>query len=100
MATTPSTSAGGSGAVTLRKIAPMIKATARIGKMAMNKWFSKSRSGTAALRLPLMARIRPGSTLLLTVVETTCAKGGRGTTRSSADMGGARCGFHLASNTT
>ena len=71
MATTPSTSAGGSGAVTLRKMAPMIKDTARIGKMAMNKWFSKSRSGTAALRLPLMARIRPGSTLLLTVVETT-----------------------------
>ena len=52
--------------------------------------------GTAALRLPLRAPIRPGSTLLLMSFDTTCANAGKGTMRSSADMGGAMLGLILA----
>ncbi len=79
---------------------PMMRATAKAGNKAMAKWLSKSRMGTAALRLPLMAPINPLKTVLLTSLETTSAKAGNGTTRSSADMGGAKLGLSLARMTT
>ena len=79
---------------------PMIAATAKSGSKAMTKWLSKSRMGTAALRLPLIAPIKPGSTLLLMSLDTTWANAGKGTMRSSADMGGAMLGLILAMMTT
>ena len=78
----------------------MIAATAKAGSKAMPKWLSNSRMGTAALRLPLIAPIRPGKTVLLTSLDTTCAKAGKGTMRSSADIGGAMLGLTLARITT
>ena len=61
----------------------------------MSRWRRSVRIGTAALRLPLMAPISPGRTVLLTVLDTISANSGSGTRRSSADSGGARLGLSL-----
>ena len=46
------------------------------------------------------AAIKPGNTVLLMSFDTTCANAGKGTKRSSADMGGAMLGLILAIMTT
>ena len=78
----------------------MTTATSKVGNKAMTRWFNRVRIGTAALRLPLIAPISPGRTLLLTVVETISANSGNGTWRSAADSGGARWGLSFATMMT
>ena len=78
----------------------MINTTASAGSKAMTMCLSSSRIGTAALRLPLIAPISPGRTLLLMVLDTISANSGKGTRRSSADIGGARLGLSLATTIT
>ena len=100
MATTPSTVSGGKGSVILKKITPESKVTAIKGNKAMPSCFKISEVGVAAFRWPFKAPSRPGKTLSLNVLEICAVKGGKGTMRSSADMGGAKWGFHLAISTT
>src|SRR3546814_7189779 len=52
--------------------------------------------GTLALRLPLIAPIRPGRARLLMVSFTVWANSGSVTRRSSSDSGGADLGLTLA----
>ena len=68
ISTTPS-GARSMGAVTLMYTTPMMEATVIAGSSTMNKCVTSVRIGTAALRLPLMAPISPGRTLLLMVFE-------------------------------
>ena len=74
----------------------MSSATDRAGSNAMPRWLTRVRIGTSALRLPLIAPIRPIMTLLLPILVMTSANLGSGTYWSSAESGGAMLGLIFA----